>query len=167
MSFDIFFHPRRQSNEEFDRKRPLTGKSVMVRPVVPLTAGELDSVKKLLDASIAEGPPESGCHVLKFADGGGAEIYTDRLAPSDCMVAVRGLTPDLLRFLFAMLEAADWVMMPAMEGNPVITRTAVSAECVSADSPRVVCSSPEELGVVLTKGVEAWQQYRDQVTGPG
>jgi hypothetical protein len=41
----------------------------------------------------------------------------------------------------------------------------VSIEWLSADEPRVVCSSPEELGLVLTRGVEAWQQYQDQVVG--
>jgi hypothetical protein len=165
MSFDLSFQSRRTSSELVERKNPLTGKMILVHPPIPLTAGELKAVKKLFKTSRAKKPDEFGCHVVEFEDGGHAEIFASRLATGGCMAAVRGLTPDLLRFLFEMLRAADWVMLPAMEGNPAITSSAVSIEWLSADVPRVGCSSPEDLGLVLTRGVEAWRQYRDKVVG--
>jgi hypothetical protein len=96
------------------------------------------------------------------ADGGSAEIFADDLS-TGCTAVVRGITPDLLRFLFYMLGAADWVMLPAMEGNPAITSSSVDIEGLSEGFTRIVCGSPDELGVILDEGIEAWKRYRDQV----
>jgi hypothetical protein len=115
---------------------------------------------------MARGPDEFGCYVVEFGDGGGAEVFASDLGDG-CMAAVRGLTPDLLGFLFDLLGAADWVMMPAMEGNPAIVSAPGLASAFADSFPEVVCGSPEELGAILSGGYEAWKRYRDQVVGEG
>jgi hypothetical protein len=89
--------------------------------------------------------------VVVLGDGGGAEVFADRLE-TGCMIALRGLTPDLLRFLFALLRAADWVLLPAMEGSPAIVTSPGLASSFADSHPEVVCKSPEELGTVLSTG---------------
>lgn len=85
-----------------------------------------------------------------------------------CGVTLRsGLSPDCLRFLFDLLKAAEWVMLPAMEGNPAIVSSPGLASEFTDKFPEVVCRSPEELGAVLSGGYEAWERYRDRVVGDG
>jgi hypothetical protein len=55
-----------------------------------------------------------GCCTVDFNDGGAAEVFADRLK-SGCMVALRGMTPEVSQFLFELLKAGNWVMLPAME----------------------------------------------------
>ena len=78
-----------------------------------------------------------------------------------------GLSPDCLQFLIDLLKAAEWVMLPAMEGNPAIVTSPGLASEFSDSFPEVVCNSPEELGAVLSGGYESWERYRDQVMGEG
>ena len=83
------------------------------------------------------------------------------------MVALRGLTPDLLRFLYDLLGAADWVLLPAMEGNPAIVSSPGLSSGFADRFPEVVCGSPEELGTILSGGFDAWRAYRDRIVGDG
>jgi hypothetical protein len=53
-------------------------------------------------------------------DGGSAEVFANELS-TGCMVALRGITPDLLKFLFDMLEAGKWVMLPTIEEAVAVT----------------------------------------------
>jgi hypothetical protein len=81
----------------------------------------------------------------------------DRLAP--------GLTPDLVRFLFDRSRAADWIMLPAMEGNPAITDLPGRADGFADRFPEVVCKPEEERGGVLPGDFDRWKRNRDQVVG--
>jgi hypothetical protein len=165
MSFDIFFQPCRFGDRPIERMNPLTGKPQSSLPNEPLTPAELDAVRHLLERTEAAGPDEHGCYVVRFGDGGGAEVFGGDLR-TGCMVAVRGITPDLLQFLIDLLRAGNWVMLPAMEGDIAITASPESLRGVPDGFPRVViCDSAEELGVLLTDGFGAWQRYRDQVAG--
>jgi hypothetical protein len=166
MSFDIFFSPRRQGTEPVERRNPFTGEPMMVLPSVPLSDDVLGAVRKVFERAKARGPDEFGCYVVEFGDGGEAEVFGSDLGDG-CMVALRGLTPDLLGFLFDLLGAADWVMFPAMEGNPAIVSAPGLASAFADSFPEVVCGSPEELGAILSDGYEAWRRYRDQVVGEG
>ena len=81
------------------------------------------------------------------------------------MVVRRGLAPDLLRFLYDLLDAADWAMLPAMaENRPVVTRPRRVGD-LAADFPEVVCESPEQLGAMLAGGFEAWAAHRGRAAG--
>lgn len=125
------------------------------------------AVRQVLERAGARGPDEFGCYVVDFRDGGEAEVYADRMETS-CMVAIRGTTPDLLDFLFNLLQAGYGVMLPAMEDTVAITTSPASLKGLPDDFPRVVtCDSADGLGVLLAKGVRAWRTYRDQVVDDG
>ena len=74
-------------------------------------------------------------------------------------------TPNLLRFLFDRLRAADWVLLPVIEGNPAIVSSPGLAIGFADNFPEVVCGSPEELGAILSGDYDAWKRYRDQIVG--
>lgn len=151
MSFDLFYQPRHVGTEPVKRKNPFTGKIETSLPLKPLSAEDVRGIHAVLAAAGARGPDEFGCVVVNLGDGGGAEVFADHLE-TGCMVALRGLTPDLLRFLFDLLRAADWVLLPAMEGNPAIVSSPGMASGIADSNPEVVCGSPEELGAVLSGG---------------
>jgi hypothetical protein len=124
----------------------------------------VQAVREILVAARARGPDEFGCFVVELGDGGGAEVFATNLE-AGCMVAVRGITPDLLRFLFDLLTAANWVLLPAMEGNPAIVKSTVLASGLADSFPEIACGSPEVLGTILSGGFDAWKRYRNQVVG--
>jgi len=114
MSFDIFFVRSRFRNERVERKNPSTGEVKSIRPQEPLTESELRAVQAVLQEAGAQEPDENGYSFISFKDGGAAEVCTDGLEKG-CLVTPRlGLSPDCLRFLIDLLNAAEWVMFPAM-----------------------------------------------------
>lgn len=164
MSFDILFQPCRYTYKPVETKNPFKGKAHTVFPrSEPLTPEEVSAVEHVLKRANARGPDQHGCYVIDFPDGGDAEVYADDLSNS-CMVSVRGVTSDPLRFLTDLLKAGNWIMMPAMEDGTAI---AYSPACLKGIpqgfAEIVVCNSSEELGLLLSKGVRAWEKYRDQI----
>jgi hypothetical protein len=162
MSFDVFYQPCRFGTESVEFKDRDTGELRSEFSVKPLTPDDLKAVRAVLGSAAA--PYSDGTYVVEFADGGTAEVFGGDDLETGCMAALRGdLTPELLQFLFALLKAADWIMLPAMEGNPAITALPGRAEGFADSFPEVICDSAEELGVVLSGGFEAWQEYRERV----
>ncbi len=167
MSFDIFFQPCRFGATPVEKQNRLTGQTKPVLPIEPLTAEEVRAVQAVLDKATTHGPDKFGCHVVRFQDGGGAEVFAKNLE-TGCMVAVRGITPGLLQFLIDLLKAGNWSMIPAMEDVVVIVSAVESVKGVPDGFPeRVVCDSADELGVLLSGGFSAWKKYRDHVVGDG
>ncbi len=167
MSFDIVFQTCRFAGSPIEKTNPIKGMARSVLPQEPLTADELKSVEHVLQRANARGPNAHGCYVVQFGDGGRAEVFGSELA-TNCMVAIRGITGDLLQFLFDLLEAGNWVMIPVMEDLAAITTSPESMKRIPDDFPRVVgCNSPKELGALLAGGVQAWQKYRDQIVDGG
>ena len=164
MSFDLFYMPCRFGTEPVERENPFTGEIQASLPVEPLSAEDVRAVRAALAGAGARGPDEFGCFVVELGDGGGAEVFGDDLS-TGLMVALRGLTPDLLRFLYDLLRAADWVLLPAMEGNPAIVSSPGLSGGFADRFPEVVCGSPEELGAILSGGFDAWRAYRDRIAG--
>lgn len=163
MGFDIVFQTARFTNKPVVKKNPFTGKDQTVIPEEPLTPAEVKAVKKVLKEVPAQGPDEQGCYIVELEDGGRAEVFADKLK-SGCMVSLDGITPDLSQFLFDFMKAGNWVMLPAMEDVGAITASPGSVKGLPDDFPELVaCNSAKELAVLLTKGVKAWQKYRDQV----
>jgi hypothetical protein len=163
MSFDIFFQPGRFGGKPVKQKNPFTGEEQSVVPNEPLTLAELKAVRAVLKKAGAKEPDDFGCYVVKVADGGEAEVFGEKLAEG-CMVALRGLTPGLVTFLMDLLKAGNWVMLPAMEGNPAITASPDHLKGIPKDFPEVItCTSADSLGVLLSGGFGAWKNYRDQV----
>jgi hypothetical protein len=154
MSFDIYFVRSKLRNETVEWKNPYTGEVKSIRPQEPLTESELQAVRAVLQKAGAQEPGEHGHSVISFGDGGAAEVYTDDL-DKGCSVTPRlGLSPDCLRFLTALLNAAEWVMFPAMEGNPAIVSSKGIANEFADSFTEVVCGSPEELGAILSGGFD-------------
>ncbi len=113
----------------------------------PLSAAELQAVRNTVLKVTANGPDQHGCY------GGTAEVFGSDLA-SGCMVAMRGMTADMVRFLFALLVAGKWIMLPAMADSVAITNSPGNVAGIPEDFPKIVaCESAEELGVILTNGV--------------
>jgi hypothetical protein len=167
MGFDIFFVRSRLRDEVVEKKDPFTGEVMSVRPPEPLTEPQLWAIREVLRRAGAPEPDEYGHSLVEFKDGGDAEVHTDRLEEG-CSVTLRsGLSPDCLRLLFDLLKSAEWVMFPAMEGNPAIVSSPGLASEFADDFPEVVCGSPEELGAILSGGYDAWERYRDQIVGDG
>jgi hypothetical protein len=165
MSFDIFFQPCRFGDKLIERVNPFTGEVQSVPRDVPLNADEVGAVQKVLREVTVRGPDEHGCCVVELSDGGGAEVFADDLE-TGCMVSLRGMTPGLLTFLYDLLKAGNWVMIPAMEDTAAITTSLNSLQRVPDDFLRiVVCNSVEELSQLLSGGIRAWEKYRDQVMG--
>jgi hypothetical protein len=163
MSFDIFYQPCRYGGKPVKIENRFTGKVVSQIPNAPLTAAELRAVQGILKKTKAQGPDEFGSYSISLRDGGEAEVNGTDLA-SGCMVAVRGMTSDLIQFLYDLLKAGNWVMRPVMEESATITTAPDCIKGMPADFPKLaVCNSPEELGVLLTDGLQAWEKHRDQV----
>ena len=164
MGFDIFYQPCRFGTEPVEQKNPFTGEVQTILPVKPLSSHDLTAVRDVLERATAVGPDEYGRYLVRFGDGGAVEVYPGDDFETGCTTTLRrALTPDLLRFLFDLLSAADWIMLPAMEGNPAITALPGRADAFADSFPEVVCNSAEELGAVLTGGVDGWKRFRDQI----
>ena len=167
MSFDIFFRTCRYGTTLVEERNPFTGQSRSVLPNGSLTAAELRLVQAVLDKATIQGPDEFGCHVVAVEDGGEAEVFASDL-DNGCMVALRGITPGLLQFLFDLLKAGNWSMVPPMEDGTVVVPSLDAVKSVPDDFPPiVVCGSADELGILLSDDVDAWKKYRDQVVGDG
>jgi hypothetical protein len=165
MSFDILFKTCRRTGKPVVRKNPFTGKDQTVVPDEPLSPAELHAVEQVLERATARGPDEFGCRVVRLADGSEAEVFASQPA-TGCMVALRGFTADLVRLLFDLLKAGNWVMLPVLEEAVAITASPGPMKGVPKDFPRVVvCNSAEELGTLLAGGFRDWKDYRDQVVG--
>jgi hypothetical protein len=167
MGFDVSFVRSRFRDEMVERMNPFTGEVMSVRPPEPLTDSELQAVRWVLQRAGTLEPTERGHAAVRFEDGGSATVCWDG-REEGCLVTLRrGLSPDCLRFLFDLFKAADWVMLPAMEGNPAIVSAPGLAGGFADSFPEVVCASPEELGAILSDGYDPWKRYRDQVVGEG
>lgn len=164
MSFVIFFQPCRFSGEPVKQKNPFTGEEQSLVPNESLTPAEENAVRVVLKHANAKGPDDFGYYVVETDDGCGAEVCASNLRDS-CMVSVRGLTPGLVRFLFDLLKAGNWVMVPAMEPNIAISCSPENLKGIPEDFPKVLaCTSADELGAQLSDGFKRWPKYRDQVT---
>lgn len=165
MSFDLFFQPCRFDGTTVIRNNPFTGQPADVPRNATLTSAELAAVRRLLDEA-GKGPDEHGCWLVTFPDGGSAEIFGSNLEEG-CMAALRGLTDDLVRFLHALLVAGDWVVVPATDEPLAIAASKSAMRGAPEDFPEVVvCASADELGTLLSRGVDAWREYRDRVLDP-
>jgi hypothetical protein len=163
MGFDIFYQPCRFGKEPIEQKNPFTGEVRMIRPVEPLITDNVRAVRVILQNAPGGGSDEAENYAANFDDGGEVFVLAKALEQG-CMVSIHlGLTPDVLRFLFDLLKAADWIMLPVMEGIPAITTIAGRGAAFSDSFPEVVCESPEELGSVLSGGFDSFERYRDQI----
>ena len=170
MSFDIHYHTCNLGTRTAERKNPFTGEMLSVPVDDGLSDAERAAVLDLLRAAGANAPDEFGCYIVKTPDGGSAEVFAAGLGgPEQCdgfMVAMRGLTPELVGLLWKLCRDGNMSAMPVMEDEVVVVASETQVQRVQAPWPAVVAvSSPEELAHLLSDGVAAWQAYRDQIAG--
>ena len=83
------------------------------------------------------------------------------------MVTLRGMSSEIERFLFDLLGAAEWVLYAAVEDAVCITASPNGVRDLLNLPRPVFCKSPEEIGVLLSGGIKAWEKYRGQIVGDG
>ena len=170
MSFDIHYHTCNLGEKKKKVTNPFTRQTMDVFADDGLTADECAAVSKLLANAKAKGPDQLGCWVVKFRDGGGAEVFLDNLDGSGtcegCMVSISGITPNLVNFIYDLARVGNMVMTPVTEESVSVVTSAEQQKKIKARWPdAVVVGSADGLLVLLDKGVGAWQKYRDRAVG--
>lgn len=128
-------------------------------------------VREVLRAATYRGPDDFGFYVVAFPDGVEVEFSASGLESegsfTGCAFHIRGLGDSLTKFMFDVARAGDMVIIPVMEGNPLVLVSESQNASVPSDVGEslqpILVRSPDELGAVLTGGFEGWSAYRDQV----
>ncbi len=166
MALDVVLIPCRFTGSSVVKKNPFTGEEKTVDSHEPLNASEIESVQRVLKNADSVGPDDNGYWFVE-TENGTAEIACDDLE-NGCVVTLRGLSPTIEKFLFDLLNAAEWVMLPATEAFFSITTSPKYVKQLPNNLPTpVLCQSPKELEFLLNDGVQAWKKYRDHVLGGG
>lgn len=166
MSFDIYFQPCCFTESPSDTKDPDNGSTASAQNSAPLEANELRAVQEVLSRARSGGVDRRGADLVRMPDGGEAELFSDDLK-SGCMVAIRGLTSDLLQFLYDLMAAGKWVMLPTIDDEIAITCCPEHLVGLPGDFPRIVVCKSAGARDVTDRRIRAWQKYRDQVAGDG
>jgi hypothetical protein len=128
-------------------------------------------VREVLGATTYHGPDDFGFYVVAFPDGVEVEFSARGLESAEpftgCAFHIRGIGDGLIKFMFDVARAGDMVIIPAMEGNPLVLvsetqKAAVPADVLQSLQP-VLVRSPGELAAVLAGGFDGWTAYRDHV----
>ena len=165
MQYEFLFQPCRYDGTKVEAQNPFTGKPWLVPTNEPLTAAELNAVHAVLDKVAAQGPDEFGCYVAVLDDGCEINVYANDL-DRGCMVTFRWLPASLFRFAVDLLKAGNWTMLPAIESTVAVVSSLESVKGIpDGFPPIVICDSPEELRILVTEGVDAWEKHRDIVGG--
>jgi hypothetical protein len=130
-----------------------------------------EAVREVLNCANYSGPDEFGFYVISLPDGVEAEFSAKGLQSENsftgCAFHIRGFSDALMQFMFDIARAGEMVIMPAMEGNPLVMVSEQHKQSIPADFweslQPVVIDSPGELGAVLSGGFEGWSTYRAQV----
>ena len=153
MSFDVFL------------QRFANGKDASV---------DRESVQAVLQTRQFTGPDEFGFYNVEFSDGTHVEFSAKRLSgPGDfigCAFHIRGMSSELVSFVWEIARAGDMVILPAMENFvPILVsaeqKNQLPLDLLQNQPEPVVCASAAELEVLLTNGYTGWRKYRDQVVG--
>jgi hypothetical protein len=131
------------------------------------------AVLQVLKGATYRGPDQFGFYVVSLPEGGDVEFSASGLESQDsfngCAFHVRGFSDSLAKFIFDIARAGDMVIIPAMEGNPLILLSEAQRPHVHPDALKslrpVVVNSAQELAALLGGGFGAWSRYRDQVLG--
>lgn len=116
------------------------------------------AVSEALRTTTYRGPDEFGFYVVAFPDGVDVEFSARGLESDEsftgCAFHIRGSGDHLMQFVFDVARAGDMVILPAMEGNPLVLvseaqRTDLPTDIVDGFEP-ILVRSPEELAAVLT-----------------
>ena len=137
MSFDVFL-------QRFEDRKPAEVDRRLVLDVLRTTA--------------FRGPDAFGFYVVAFPDGVDVEFSARGLESDDpfsgCAFHVRGCGDSLIAFMFEVARAGDMVILPAMEGNPIVlVSEAQEAHLpldIGDDVEPICVRAPSDLAAVLT-----------------
>jgi hypothetical protein len=134
-------------------------------------------VARVLARERHRGPDEFGFYLVEFADGASVEFNARGLGgrePFDgCAFHLRGISPQLIEFVFDVARAGDFVLFNAQgddsDESPVVITVGpdqaahLPPELAEQYKGRPVCASAEKLGAMLLPGFAGWEAYRNQV----
>jgi hypothetical protein len=129
-----------------------------------LTSEETSSVLKLLNEVCPSGADRHDCFAIALSDGGDAELFAKKIE-SGCLCSIRNLSPQLNRLLYALLNSANWVLLPICENLVALSaRADLKAPLFPEDFPEIIyCSSSEQLASPLLGGFESWARFKNEV----
>jgi hypothetical protein len=83
-----------------------------------------------------------------------------------CNVRLKRITPNVLSFLLELVQVGTMLMQTDMPNTVTIVPAAHFLHSLPMPSANCVfCESPEELGILLSEGLDAWKRYGDQACG--
>jgi hypothetical protein len=131
------------------------------------------AVREVLSSVTHRGPDDFGFYAVTLSDGAEVELSAKgletRASFTGCAFHIRESSDGLMKFMFDIARAGDMVIVPAMEGNPLILVSQQQQNDVPVDLREsfqpVVVGSAGELGAALSGGFEGWAAYREQVLG--
>ncbi|MAT13853.1 MAG: hypothetical protein CMJ46_01120 [Planctomyces sp.] len=166
MSFDIFYMSSHFASEYTEQRNKVSGEVQSVRQNLPLTSAEISAVQELIQTARVKSNEEVSCDYLGFPDGGYAELYASDINFGFMLVIRSGFSPNLLNFLYRLLEDGNLLLcFPSEDLVMVGAKESSFDEAPEGMPPKVVCNSPEELGMILADDLDAWKRYRDHVVG--
>jgi hypothetical protein len=128
-------------------------------------------VLDVLNRRSYSGPDQFGFYIVDIPGAGTVEFSAKGLEGDKefhgCAFHVRQFGPELAKFIFDVASTGAMVVMPMMEGSPLIfvdesMRKHVPHSMLESFTP-VKVSSAEELESLLFGGFGGWSEYRDKV----
>ena len=169
MSFDILMHSSHHSGRKSEVFDPFTGGTRVTAIDDPLTDEERTAVQLLLSQYGAESADECGYYTPTFDDGTSIILHFEGLVDDPKflggMISLRANSDAIVKFLFEIADAGNFVMIPMMEGNPEIDTKKTTADSVSGRMPDIlVAQSAEDIALIISPGFEAWDRCRKRAT---
>lgn len=131
-----------------------------------------DRVNAVLKAWEFTGPDDFGFYVVKFPGGFEVDFSAKGLdgtsAFTGCAFCIRGISSQLVGFIWEIAKAGDMLILPAMDDFVPILSSPEQSQQLSLDLAQdwpepVICGSPKELEIILFRGYAGWEQYWNRV----
>lgn len=134
------------------------------------------AVREVLRDCCKDPSDQFGFYNVKFRDGSHVEFSARGLESSEsftgCAFHIRGMSPEILSFVFTVAVVGDIVIFNAQGGDepssPLAILTSASQRIhlpEGAAANPVLCDSVHQLAELLGVGFEQWETYRDSVIG--
>ncbi|WP_278466521.1 hypothetical protein [Gimesia maris] len=130
-------------------------------------ASGCDTLREFLKAADAPAPDRNGCYHPHIADCSKVEVFFDQPQDqsdfSSGTVRLYGISIDNMRFLFALAEQGDLVILPAQaEGTAIVTSESNAQQVSSRYPDTLAVTTPGELMAVLKEGRETLPTFRKE-----
>lgn len=162
MPFDVLFHTCHLSEKAKEAVNPFRGKSMKVPDGETATEAERATVVGLL-AEAESFEIDAGVYGIEVSEESGAKLCFFGLedAPefTGGFVTIRGLTPELCRFLHTLATAGSFTIH--LEDDRVAVTADASADAIAKRHPDlIVVRSPDELLVILKEAEKTGSQHQ-------